>query len=116
MSGQLFKYFCVIILLATGLLSCSPTIKLAGTDPVPLPLPPSAMVDSIEIRNLDTMVVTPGEDLAEVPNELPVYRATTQREMDLLHTSLNLSFDWEKETVFVALNLHLKQPNLSKPI
>ncbi|NND07572.1 MAG: M1 family metallopeptidase [Saprospiraceae bacterium] len=94
--------FLVSIALIIG--SCSSSMQLAGTDPIPLPMPD----DEQEVRNLDTMVVKPEDDLAEaIPSELPVYRATTTREVDLIHTSLDLQFDWQKEAVIGEATLTL---------
>lgn len=71
----------------------------------------------METRNLDTMTVTPEangviEDVAvmvepEIPNELPVYRPTYTRTHDLLHTKLDLGFDWSKEMVIGKATLTL---------
>ncbi|MTB51669.1 M1 family aminopeptidase [Lewinella sp. W8] len=68
----------------------------------------------MEVRNLDTMTVSPEsngvieyEAEVEIPNERPVYRAAYQRTFDLLHTKLDLSFDWEKEMVIGQATLKL---------
>lgn len=58
--------------------------------------------EAYEIRILDTMVVTAYptfDDSGSGPKGLPEYRASATREFDLLHTRLELSFDWENETV-----------------
>ena len=74
-----------------------------------------------EMRDLDTMTVTPeangvidteAEEMAEmeeapIPNERPVYNAAANRTHDLLHTRLDLSFDWEKEMVIGKATLRL---------
>lgn len=60
-----------------------------------------------EVRHLDTLVVSDDpvfEELLDtsnndVPNTLPVYQASHQRKIDILHTELDLSFDWENEEV-----------------
>ncbi len=92
----MFKYIFItsVFIIAAG---CSSTIQLAGTDPIPLPMPD----EGPEKRDLDTLVVTPSDDgLAEsTVNELPLYHATASRDVDLLHTSLDLEFDWAKEAV-----------------
>jgi len=59
-------------------------------------------VYSVELRNLDTLEVQ-----ADRPNRLraagditlPRYRSTPQRKADILHTNLDLQFDWASETV-----------------
>lgn len=45
--------------------------------------------------NLDTVVVKPS-----APNEPSVYRASATRKFDLLHTKLEVKFDWEKQYLF----------------
>jgi len=65
-----------------------------------------------EYRDLDTLVVTarPGQEAEaeEISNELPVFRPSEKRESDLLHTRLELQFDWEKEQVLGKATLRLK--------
>lgn len=67
-----------------------------------------------EYRELDTLVVTAPYGLSteaeamEIPNELPEYRASEKRENDLLHTRLELRFDWEKEQVLGKASLRLR--------
>jgi len=66
-----------------------------------------------EERQLDTMVVSaPQFDLDEVvPEErtfeLPKFNPSHTREHDLLHTALNLKFDWENEQVIGQATLKL---------
>lgn len=87
-------------LLAAGLffLACNASRNMKSTVPY-------------EIRVLDTMVVTayamPGDqDLAE--QSLPPYRASATRSFDLIHTRLDLAFDWEREAVIGKASLLLK--------
>lgn len=90
------------VLLAFG---CSPKTYTAATP------------DEMEVRNLDTMVVTPeangviaSDDFPlppPIPNERPVYREAYKRTHDLLHTKLELSFNWEKEQVIGVATLKL---------
>ena len=88
---------------------CSPKTYTA-TAPTP---------DEMETRNLDTMTVTPEAngvietemvmpEKAEIPNERPVYNAAYNRTHDLLHTRLDLSFDWAREMVIGKATLKLK--------
>ncbi len=85
--------------------------------------PRVAVAPETEMRNLDTMTVTPetngviGEDEmveadevaeAPIPNERPTYNPAATRMHDLLHTKLELSFDWEKEMVMGVASLKLK--------
>ncbi|MEM6772712.1 MAG: alanyl aminopeptidase, partial [Bacteroidota bacterium] len=95
------KFFPLTMALATLLLAygCNTAKPVVAEQPVVM-----------ETRNLDTMTVTPEAngviedvevmiDEPEIPNELPVYRPTYTRTHDLLHTKLELSFDWPKEMV-----------------
>ena len=72
-----------------------------------------------EVRNLDTMTVTPEAngvietemmepEAVEIPNERPVYRAAYNRTHDLLDTKLDLRFDWDQEMVIGKATLKLK--------
>ena len=77
----------------------------------------TAQTPEVEVRNLDTMTVTPeangviaSDDFPlppPIPNERPVYRDAYQRTHDLLHTKLELKFDWEKEQVIGVAHLKL---------
>lgn len=101
----------LIGLLATLLaFGCSPKTYTA-TGPTP---------DEMETRNLDTMTVTPEANgvieteemvMAKevvIPNERPVYNAAYNRTHDLLHTRLDLRFDWAQEMVIGKASLKLK--------
>ncbi|WP_020569517.1 M1 family aminopeptidase [Neolewinella persica] len=71
----------------------------------------------MEVRDLDTMTVTPEvngvietENIVvepETPNERPVYHPAYTRTHDLIHTRLDLRFDWEKEMVIGKATLTL---------
>lgn len=55
-----------------------------------------------EIRVLDTMVVTAyalSDDPDAQAQALPPYQASATREFDLIHTRLDLKFNWEEEAV-----------------
>ncbi|MFK8160819.1 MAG: M1 family metallopeptidase, partial [Lewinella sp.] len=82
--------------------------------------PKPAMAEApivMETRDLDTMTVTPEvngvietENVIvepEIPNERPVYRPAYTRTHDLLHTRLDLRFDWAKEMVIGKATLKL---------
>lgn len=61
----------------------------------------------VEVRQLDTLVVSSDpvyEELQdtttpEIPNTLPVYQASYERTINILHTELDISFDWDSEAV-----------------
>lgn len=71
--------------------------------------------EEIEQRLLDTMVVSApridepeeAEETQEVSYELPRYNPSYRRVNDLLHTKLDLRFDWEKEEVIGKASLTL---------
>ena len=63
-----------------------------------------------EERFLDTMEVVASResDLPPTTFELPKYNPSHERKFDLLHTKLELSFDWEEELVLGKATLRLK--------
>ncbi len=64
-----------------------------------------------EERNLDTLVISaPKTDSQKAPEdfELPVYNAEATKMYDLLHTKLDVRFDWEKQRVIGKATLRLK--------
>lgn len=73
---------------------------------------PKATVTTIPdaaFEQLDTMVITAPRVQNEVTGfRLPTYRASAKRENDLLHTKLDIKFDWEKEQVIGTATLTLK--------
>ncbi len=79
----------LLFLAAIVLFSCGSTKKISEVPVI------------IEEELLDTMVVTapPIDDSVEENFELPVYNPSYTRKFDLLHTKLDLSFDWEKQHV-----------------
>ena len=52
--------------------------------------------------NLDTLVVKEKEPI------VPIYRASATRTNDLLHTKLEVSFDWERKYLFGKVTLTIK--------
>ncbi len=88
------------------LLGCGTAKQMAKVPAEDQPAPPV----ETEIRHLDTLVVTPEPEPApiETPNyDLPVYWASATRRVDLLHTSLDLAFDWQEEAVIGQAHLTL---------
>ena len=67
--------------------------------------------DETEIRDLDTLVVTPegfeGEESEDNTVNLSTYRPSYHRTWDLLHTSLKLRFDWQQEHVLGIADIKL---------
>ena len=92
----------ILAVLALGaLMSCNSKKVVTQT----IPLDP-------DIREMDTLVVTaPPPDVEEVkgPEDytLPDYRASQTRTSDLLHTALDLNFNWEEEQVIGVARLKL---------
>ena len=96
------KYNYLILSMAVVLMSACKTQKEVIVDyPV-----------VIEEELLDTMVVTASpidpEEEPVIENTLPVYQASATRYHDLIHTKLNISFDWEKQYVLGEAELTLK--------
>ncbi|HMW74085.1 MAG TPA: alanyl aminopeptidase, partial [Saprospiraceae bacterium] len=83
----------IVLVFALVLLSCS-TSKKATQAIIP-----------DEIVNLDNLEVVPEDQEEAVAAEdstiepLPEYKPSYSREIDLLHTKLEVSFDWAKEQV-----------------
>lgn len=72
---------------------------------------PQAIVDvPVEIRTLDTLTIQPDEDESTYEEGVSekVYHASHSHAFDLIHTTLELRFDWEKETVSGKADLTLK--------
>jgi aminopeptidase N len=61
----------------------------------------STKTSGIKVINLDTLTIVP-KDLH------PVYHETTAHESDIIHTRLELKFDWEKEFMYGKATLFLK--------
>ena len=106
------------LFLSVVMISCSTSAKTNKnntplTDVVDVSIDPSLMVEE---RQLDTMYVTApalekNEDLTE--DLLPIfepktYNGSRERSNDLIHTKLDLRFDWEKEEVIGTATLTLK--------
>ncbi len=98
----MFKYVLSLLGLALLLVGCNTNKGLVKADP-------------LEIRQLDTLVITPRpgdddlstEEAVAGDDPLPVYHAAYHRTQDLLHTELRLRFDWEKEQVIGQATLEL---------
>ncbi len=91
-----FKIF-ILAVIAAFSVSCSSSKKAASTD---------ADLDGMQHVMLDTMMVHADQSTTNI-EDLPAYKPTEERTWDLLHTSLDLSFDWAKETVLGKATLSL---------
>ena len=111
------RTFPYVSLLASLLLALS----CNTTKPVAAPPPPAPDVTETETetRNLDTMTVTPEangvieeEDIVAAPDSIPTRRPPValafNRISDLLHTKLELRFDWDQEMVIGKATLRLR--------
>ena len=96
--------FSLISLLVFLLSACGTQRQVAQEEEIP---------PAMEFRNLDTLFVSaPRTSLDTTPTEvsfdLPVYRSSSERTHDLLHTRLDLRFDWEREEVIGEADLLLQ--------
>ena len=84
----------ILLFLGSFLLSrCHTTKQMATEKPVPVEEPVTIQED------LDTLTVSADASAPAIPNDLPLYRATYTRTADLIHTKLDVRFDWEKQYV-----------------
>lgn len=62
---------------------------------------PASIAESeiLEERVLDEIVVTPEPEVDDADLELPVYNPSYTRKNDIIHTKLDLAFDWSKQHV-----------------
>src|SRR5690625_5996701 len=92
----------IFAFIALLIISCSGSKKTAET----------YVAEPIEYRELDTLVVTDTpvstEEADSIDNSLPVYRASYERTIDIRHTTLDLRFDWEKESVIGKADITFK--------
>ena len=96
-----FFFLLLTILLA---FSCKTGEKIATTKPTP-------EATAMEFRDLDTMVVAAEKPVAIKTAEeykLPRYAPSYELKNDLVHTKLDLKFDWTKEWVIGKAELTLK--------
>lgn len=113
---SLLPLIAALLLIAPGCKTAQKSATLTS------PVPPADESVVIEERALDTLEVTPGmwsddtvEDETGIPAgdyqityTLPNYNETARREHDLLHTKLDLRFDWTNEKVLGKATLRLK--------
>lgn len=117
--NSIMKYLLSLVLALAFLVSCKTQQKVS----TPSEEPTAATTDAeMEQRNLDTMTVTATPldtdeepydldafaDTTEENYTLPPYNSSHTRTNDLLHTKLDLRFDWENEKVIGKATLKLK--------
>ncbi len=82
------KYSILILFASILLYSCDPSKKAVLTAPV------------VEFEDLDTLVVSaPRLEPGQSAYNLPKYNPSFSRTQDLIHTKLDLKFNWEKQQV-----------------
>ena len=67
-----------------------------------------AVVATESVPVQDTVSVLQEDTIVLVEEPILPYRASETRTMDLIHTKLELSFDWEKQWVIGKATLELK--------
>ncbi len=69
-------------------------------------------IPEAEFRQLDTVFVSADPDTIYpdqvISNELPRYQQTFDRTIDIIHTKLELAFDWDQEKVLGKATIRLK--------
>jgi aminopeptidase N len=104
---QQMRFSFILFMLALVVAGCN-SQKAVSSQPEPVQSGPVT-----EYRELDTMVVSapremPAAETEDTTYELPAYNPSHPREHDLLHTKLELSFNWEEEQVNGKATLKLK--------
>ena len=64
--------------------------------------------DITEVRNLDTLVISPEPEAPVEVETVSAYKASEERVLDILHTELDLSFDWQEKLVIGQAGIVLK--------
>lgn len=90
--SQSWRPLALMLILASSLIACR-TVKLSNSDKIP---------DDPEILEVVDVFSQP------VVEDLPPYRESAHRKWDLLHTRLDLSFDWAEQAVKGKATLSLK--------
>jgi aminopeptidase N len=101
MKKQIAALFLVVLFVAacTGTKSGMSSTAKAKETPKEMPKPTPSVSDvKTEIEKVATAEPVKGE-VAEVPipDTLPLYRATVTMENDIIHTKLDVKFDWKKQ-------------------
>ncbi|MCH2046607.1 MAG: alanyl aminopeptidase, partial [Saprospiraceae bacterium] len=98
-----FFYYLIGLFLLTPLTSCSSLFNKSSTTDIE---------DVDEVIYLDPYEIVAEETSASANLDksynLPVYNPAAERTFDLLHTALDLSFDWQNEKVNGVATLYLK--------
>ena len=92
-----FIKFFILSFFFLGIVACSVTKDTVYEAPIP----------EFKEEYLDTMVVSAPRPGSEKDFELPVYRSSYTRKHDLIHTKLEIGFNWEKQQVLGIASLTL---------
>lgn len=107
-NNQPMRFSFFVFTIALVLAGCG-TQKVAKNTPEPQP---EEYSDVTEFRQLDTMTISaPRMDEDEATDstyELPAYNASHERTHDLLHTKLEVRFNWQEEQVMGKATLTMK--------
>jgi hypothetical protein len=101
MKKQIAALFLVVLFVAacTGTKSGMSSTDKAKETPKEMPKPTPSVSDvKTEIEKVSTTEPVKGE-VAEmpIPDTLPLYRSTVTMENDIIHTKLDVKFDWKKQ-------------------
>jgi aminopeptidase N len=108
MSNKSLKFFCLILLFGFIIFSCA-TKKTATT----VDSDKSKSKEKIERIIADTIDVFPDQEMGEDNHEdeeepkQEIYNPSAKRSFDLIHTKLDLNFDWTKQHVIGKAELTL---------
>ena len=99
----------LIFILGLLVLACKSNKNMVDQSDVPYEV-------IIEETYLDTLIVSAPKIVEEIDNELPLFRASYKRTNDLIHTALNLFFDWERQYVIGQATLDFKAIRKNKSL
>lgn len=99
-----------ILFLLIPVFSCKTTQNTTTTQTVEVaPIIEEEIIEEVELEEVEVTLPLPGsiEDLQKKYPSKP-YRGSADRHFDLLHTKLEVKFDWEKQYVFGVATLDLQ--------
>ena len=97
------KQFAALALVLLFIAACS-TVKVAKTTDL-AKAPPSVPATVVKAEDMKVEVDSSDENIAHsdkkqaIPDTLPIYRATTTLTNDILHTKIDVHFDYKKQHV-----------------
>jgi len=91
------------------LVPCLFLLSACGTSTKTTQTKPKEVIEVVEEQILDTVSVVASKEAVEAPDySLDKYNATYSKEIDLIHTKLDLKFDWENQHVIGKAWLTMK--------